>query len=321
MPVARTVLGDIPAEKLGIAFTHEHIAFSWGSARRDLAERYEFEKNVKLVAASVGAAKREYNVNTMVDVSTAEMGRDVDMYAEVSRRSGVNIIASTGSYRQNAGISLYWTMQTGEKFEEYLTREITEGVGKNKIKCGNVKLAWVTYEPTPTEEKVMRATGRVSRRLGVSIVNHCINRGAPPGANAGVRMIDILTSEGCDPAKITIGHAGSFGANLAPLLDVLHRGAYLCFEFLSKPTAGYANVIGTIAGLIAAGYVKQIMLSAEVLTDGTWFTTQPRWNKENWIQDHSYVHRVFIPEMLKAGVREKDIEQMIVTNPKNFLAF
>lgn len=322
MAVARTVLGDIPAEKLGFTMTHEHLTFSWGSGRRDLGELYDREGSLKLICADIGAPQGNYRINTIVDVSTAEMGRDVDIFAEVQRRTGVNIIASTGSYRQNAGISLYWNSQTGEKFEELMVREITEGVGRNKIKCGNIKMAWASYQPTPTEEKLLRAAGRVSRKLGTSIVMHTPYRNAPPDANPGLHMIDILVAEGADPTKITIGHAGGVNSNLKPLLEVLRRGAFVCFEGGNKAEETHAMVISTVGALISAGYAKQIMLSLDHLL--SWQTFQPAsWNPatSNRVEDLGFLPRERLPRMLKAGIREKDIEQMMVTNPRNFLSF
>jgi len=133
-------------------------------------------------------------------------------------------------------------------------------------------------------------------------------------------MIDLLTSEGTDPAKITIGHAQGVGGNLTPLLEVLRRGAYVCFEHLGVNLERDYILFGTIGGLIAAGYVKQIMLSAEAISNG-WMTVQPPFNLANWNQDHSFMHREVISRMPSAGISEKDIEQMIVTNPKGFLGF
>ena len=324
MAVARTVLGYIPAEQLGITLTHEHITFSSGSARRDLGERYDREAYLKQICDDVSAAKRDYNVNTIVCVSTAEMGRDVDICAEVQRRTGVNIIASTGAYRQNGGLwsNAFWSAQTQERFEEFLTKEITEGVGRDRIKCGNIKMGWAAHEPTLAEEKLLRAAGRVSARLGTSIVMHTPYWSTPLGENPGMRMVDILTTEGADPGKITIGHAqGVRRANLGltPLLEVLRRGAYVCFEDLNKSVEQDNSLIGYFGALIGAGYVEQLMLSLD--HQASLQTVHPPENLKSWVQDCSYLHREIIPRMLKAGISEKHIEQMMVTNPKDFLSF
>ena len=343
MAVARTVLGDIPEQDLGVTFTNEHITFSWGSARRDLGELYDWEAVTNRISDSVAAAKRDYNVNTLVCSSTTEMGRDVDIYAEVSRRTGVNIIASTGSYGQDAALSLYWTMETSDQVEWYLLREITEGVGKNKFKCGNITLAWAANSPTPAEENWMRAAARVSRQLGTPISCHCTYRDIPspirregtappfrlenPSApidrgevNPGIQMIDILTAEGADPSNIKIDYHMSTGGHIEPLLQVLRRGVCMGFETLSTDEGHRRLVIGTIGALITSGYADHLLLSPQAMGPG-WIPKQPQWNQENWTQDHSSLHREVIPLMLKAGIREKDIESMLVDNPKRFLSF
>lgn len=69
MPVVRTVLGDIPTETLGVTLPHEHITFSWGSSRRDLAERYDREAYLNRICADASAAKRKHSVGTIVCVT------------------------------------------------------------------------------------------------------------------------------------------------------------------------------------------------------------------------------------------------------------
>ena len=343
MAVARTVLGDIPEDNLGVTFSNEHITFSWGSARRDLGELYDREAITKRISDSVAAAKRDYNVNTLVCSSTTEMGRDVDIYAEVSRRTGVNIIASTGSHGQDAALSLYWNADTADQVEWYLEREITVGVGKNKVKCGNITLAWAALSPTPGEENWMRAAARVSRLLGTPISCHCIYRETPPpiqiegaapsarpeypsdatdtdAVNPGIRMIDMMVSEGAEPSNIKIDYHMSTGGHIEPLLQVLRRGVSMGFDTLSVAEGDRQLVVGTIGALITSGFVDHLLLSPQTMGPG-WIPKQPRWNQENWNQDHSSLHREVIPLMLKAGIRERDIEKMLVDNPKRFLSF
>jgi phosphotriesterase-related protein len=342
MAVARTVLGDIPAEELGITFSHEYLTFSWGSARRDLGELYDREAVTKRISDSLAAAKRDYNVNTLVASSTTEMGRDVDMYAEISRRTGVNIIASTGSYGQVNALSLYWTIETSDQVEWYLVREITEGVGKNKIKCGNITLSWAAHSPTIAEDNWTRAAARVSRQLAIPISFHCIYpeipsqvqvQGVVPTVrpeipriadgvevNPGIQMIDIMTSEGADPSNLKIDYHMSTKGHIEPLLQVLRRGVNMGFETLSVSEGELQMVVGTIGALITAGYADRLLLSPQTMGPG-WIPKQPQWNRENWNQDHSYLHREVIPSMLKVGIRETDIEKMLVDNPKRFLSF
>ncbi|MBI2936317.1 MAG: hypothetical protein HYY31_05880 [Chloroflexi bacterium] len=348
MPVARTVLGDIPPEKLGITFTHEHVTFSWGSARRDLGGRYDREALLKQICEDLGAAKRDYNVNTIVCVSGPEMGRDVDMCAEASRRTGVNIIASTGFHRQGSGTSIYFHHATVDDIEEWMTREITQGVGRNKVKVGNIKLGENAFIPTPVEEKCMRAAARASKKTGASMNIHTmfatgrpgtvasegVRGGAasitgapppfamtsatpPPGVNPGAIVVDILTSEGADPSKIKIDHAQRGEVGL--LLEVLRKGAHVCFDVLARTIEREPLIVSRIGALITAGYVSQLMLSMDHIA--AWVPVQPPWNKERWVQDYSYLHRELVPRLVKAGIGEKAIEQMLVINPKNFLSF
>ncbi|MBI2936124.1 MAG: hypothetical protein HYY31_04890 [Chloroflexi bacterium] len=333
MAVVRTVLGDIPAEQVGITFTHEHITWASASAKRDLGSLYNLEAIVRRVADSVGVAKHNFHVATLVCASNAEMGRDVDICAEVSRRTGVNIVASTGAYRQTGGVSLYWDHQTGEEFEEYLTREVTVGVGRNKIRCGHMKMGWSGYTPTRTEEKLCRAAAHVAARLNIPVSFHCTYSDDPqeahgqrgrgplsPGANPGAAMVDLMTAEGMRPSKVKIDHAQAARGKLWLLIEVLRKGAYISFEFNATGDASTSMSIASIGALISAGYVKQITLSPQAIGPG-WIPVQPPKQAAEWSQDHSYLHRVVVPKMLQVGIEREDINQMLVENPKGFLAF
>ena len=133
-------------------------------------------------------------------------------------------------------------------------------------------------------------------------------------------MVKLLTSEGADPSKIKVDHAGSARGNIEKLLAVLRMGANISFEDLFKSVERDTTMTGVVGALIGAGYVDQIFLAPQAIAPG-WIPTQPQLNKEHWAQDHSYLHRMNIPQMLKNGISEKHIEKMLVDNPKRFLSF
>lgn len=92
---AQTVLGPIDASRLGFTLPHEHVADGlddlsrWPKARGGRAE---------FVAKAVEKLKyaRTAGVNTIADLTTYDVGRDIRFLEEVSRKSGLNMIACTG---------------------------------------------------------------------------------------------------------------------------------------------------------------------------------------------------------------------------------
>jgi phosphotriesterase-related protein len=101
--IAQTVLGHLDASKLCFTLPHEHIADgpyfylpkwpkAWGGKSEFVAKAVE---KLKLVRAA--------GVNTIVDLTTYDVGRDVRFLEEVSRKSGLNLTRAPANvfFRRN----------------------------------------------------------------------------------------------------------------------------------------------------------------------------------------------------------------------------
>ena len=89
--VVQTVLGPIDASKLGFTLTHEHV----GSGSEKI-----FSSRMNSVADAVYKLKeaRDAGIKTVVDVTTFDLERDIRFREEVSRKSGMQIVAATGQH-------------------------------------------------------------------------------------------------------------------------------------------------------------------------------------------------------------------------------
>ena len=89
----RTVLGDIPPEEMGLTCSHEHII---------IEESFPTVSNPLFILNDTDKVSAELTMlyeaggRTVVDTMPANCGRNVEKLSEVSRRSGVHIIAPTG---------------------------------------------------------------------------------------------------------------------------------------------------------------------------------------------------------------------------------
>ena len=54
-------------------------------------------------------------VKTFVDPCAIEMGRDPELMAEVSQRTGMQIVCATGFYKEEAGLPYYWRVRSAEE--------------------------------------------------------------------------------------------------------------------------------------------------------------------------------------------------------------
>src|SRR6185312_13718938 len=93
--MAQTVLGPLDASLLGVTLAHEHIAdgpFYLDRWPKDWGGRAEF------TARAIDRLKvvRAAGIGTIVDLTTYDVWRDIGFLQEVSRRSGLTMIAATG---------------------------------------------------------------------------------------------------------------------------------------------------------------------------------------------------------------------------------
>ncbi|MRN26418.1 hypothetical protein EAI30_17630, partial [Romboutsia ilealis] len=101
-----TVLGKLSTEDLGMTLMHEHLgtvdANVW-KAFPDWLNRSEF------IDYAVGQYKKvkDRGIDTIVDVTPLDLGRDIHMIKAVSEKSGVNVVACTGIYGNSYGWHLY----------------------------------------------------------------------------------------------------------------------------------------------------------------------------------------------------------------------
>ena len=93
MAFARTVLGDIAPEELGVVYAHEHLVIHGGRPVQ-LFPDFQLADVDKAVAELAPA--QALGLRTVVDAMPADCGRDVLLLAEIARRSGVHVIAPIG---------------------------------------------------------------------------------------------------------------------------------------------------------------------------------------------------------------------------------
>jgi phosphotriesterase-related protein len=162
--VVHTVLGSISGDRMGFTATYEHVlAGSTGFLRlwpEYLGGRAQFTTHV------VGRMKlaKAAGIDTIVDCTTADLGRDVRLLQEVSRRSGVQIIATTGHWLTPTPS---FEARTADELADFFALEIERGMEDTGVKPGVIKAASEGDAMTPFQEKLFTAAARASKRTAV----------------------------------------------------------------------------------------------------------------------------------------------------------
>jgi phosphotriesterase-related protein len=129
MSFIRTVLGDLAPEKLGACYAHEHVIIDRSYTTQLFPDIHlpSVENAVKELADFKAAGG-----GAMVDCMPCDAGRNVEKLAEISRQSGVHLIAPTGLHRARFYPEGHWRFSSGpERLADLFVEEIERGIDAN----------------------------------------------------------------------------------------------------------------------------------------------------------------------------------------------
>jgi phosphotriesterase-related protein len=298
--VVQTVRGPIDASKLGFTLTHEHV----GSGSEKI-----FSSRTSSVADAVDKLKeaRDAGINTIVDVTTFDIKRDIRYREEISRKSGMQIVAATGQHL-NAAES--YNARTLADITEFFIKEIEQGIDDTDIKAGVIKVAARSNVMTPTEVKVFKAAARASKATGIPVETHTNSR-----RRAGEKQAEIFEAEGVSPARVSLGHSDDTD-DLNYLIGLAKRGYTLGMDhtfwgMTPGATLPWQKRADCIKQVMDAGFVDKMFLSND------WVHGDVEREKVN-PDGMLFTIRKTIPYLKQIGVSDQSIRAMTVENPRRF---
>ena len=338
MQKVRTVLGDISAAEVGFTLPHEHTMYGWNGVEFDHRAMFDFDSLVTSVVEDFKSARESFGLNTFVDCTAPDMGRQPRVMVEVSRQSGINIVAATGFFCQSMGIPYHWRRQTVEEISEFFVRDIEEGMFGVDVRCGIIKVASgqddVEFRPTTEEingwhlgifeQKVFAAAAQAQAKTGVPITTHIDPEDWKiADANIGLEHLQLLVENGGDPDGIVIGH--TFFASEEQLLQILARGCYVQCDNIGTEWRGLDDdyAIGLIAKAIEHGYEDRILLSFDtfwsVMRGEHAFTESDPEIAPRMPID--FLPKVYFEKMRGKGITQDQIKKITEKNPARLLTF
>ena len=333
----QTALGEIKESELGVCSSHEHIFIDMrncvditGDESPEFYEKVKMSNLVECFSNPYGILDnallqgiddaveemlyfKKYGGNTVVDVTLDEIGRDPKALAEVSRRSGVNVILGCGHYYHKAHFP-YVKDASVEMLAEEMRRDILVGIADTGIKAGVIGEIGTSAVMSEDEKRVLHAAGIVSRETGKAIHVH-----TDLYTENGYEIVDILTREGAAPEKICIDHVD---VKLRPdyIRDLLKLGVYVEFddfgkEFFSTGEKRFAydlERIELLRTLISEGYGDNILVCNDICLKTMW--------KKFGGRGYAHILRDVRDMAVKSGIDDKDYCKIITDNVRNFLA-
>ncbi len=293
----QTVLGPIEASQLGPTMAHEHLSVDLGSVRGDEDSVFTVSDLVLGEMSRLSAA----GVQSVVEVSCIDMGRDVRALERISRESGLNVICSTGFYLEKYHPA--WLADAPvSRIEEAMRAEFAEGIDGTGIKPGVIgEVAGEKDVITPSETKVLTAAAHVAAEVGCAVTTHCqLGRMA-------LEQAGLLTKEGLRAEKVVLGHL-----DLANDLDyyrrVLALGVNIGFDTCGK-TAYLSDEdrARNLVALAAEGFAGQVVLSTDI--------SRKSYMHAKGGNGYTAVMDRVLPMAYDLGLSPEDADKMLRLNP------
>jgi phosphotriesterase-related protein len=316
--VIRTVLKDVAPEALasGATLFHEHLSVGADFMPKVMSqfrallgpdaklpplaspEQRHLMEDIDVMAGEMRSAAAK-GVACIVDAGHPDMGRNFRFLKQLSLKSGMPIVAGAGYYAQP-----FYPPEIALWDEEKITHELIAQTTAEAIGALGEIGTWDTM--THDERKVFRAVGKAHLATNLPVFTHTnMGKGA-------LEQLDVLESVGVKPERVAIGHLGGLTDSTAAVQKAIcKRGAFVGFDRQGGP--GDSDQVPAVLALLEDGYADKLLFSS----DFSFASDLERSGGAGYAMTVS----VFGPKLLKAGVAQESLHEILVDNPRRFLAF
>ena len=339
-----TVLGPIAPEELGTTMMHEHLIWDQSVYLKQRAEvspeeafldepvrvdkmqkiRYYYlhahrDNVIQLDGAQAAEEVQHYRDAggcSLVDCSCRGIARDPAVDAAVAKKTGVQIVMSTGFYI--AGSCPESESLSVREKKDFFLRELTEGISDTGVRAGVIGELGVSEAFPACEARTLAAGAQAQAETGAAILIH-----QPGLVKAGHEILDIIEENGGDPGKTVLCHCDPLCEDILYLKSLLDRGATLSFDQFGLECliriAGYRGLwlprdidrVRAVARLCELGYSGQLVLSQDLCFKSCYVKYGGG--------GYAHVLENMLPIMRMEGVRERAIHRMLIENPRRIL--
>ncbi len=331
-----TVLGPVSRDKLGVTLMHEHIlndCTCWWRGRdpeftslvRDLpvsADILSQLKNDPFACLDNCALEDEQLAiaellqflgeggATVVDPTCRGIGRAPEALARIAKATGLNIIMGAGYYLQSSHPAELAAMSEEDVAKELIS-EHRYGVGVEGVPIGLIGEIGVSADFTADERKSLRGSAMAAVETGLPLMIHL-----PGWERLAHQVLDAVAAEGQPLDRVILCHMNPSWNDVDYQRALADRGAFLEYDMIGMDY-WYADqqvqcpsdedCAGAIVGLVRDGYLDRLLLSQDVFLK---MMLTPFGGN-----GYAHVQRHFLPRLIRHGLSEKDINQLMVANP------
>ncbi|MBD1382912.1 phosphotriesterase family protein [Metabacillus arenae] len=294
----QTVLGRIQPEEMGVCACHEHLYVDLSRIKNNDDTCLQ---DVELVMKDLSEFKK-YGGKAIVEVTNDGMGRDATKLAEISMKMDLQIIASTGCYK-DPFIPEDKKQWNRDLFAEWIVEEIEYGIGETRIKPGVIgEIGSSHNEFKPIEMELFFGAIEAAKLTMLPLSTHTTL------GSCALEQVELFQKENLPLDHVVIGHQ-DLNTNDKIVIEVLKSGAFVAMDTIGKENyRSDQDRLQSLITFIESGYEEQILLSSDL--------TRKSHLRANGGQGYDIVLRSFIPALKERGISEKIIKKLLVKNPQ-----
>ena len=314
MSFVRTVLGDIAPAEMGLTFSHEHII---------IEESFPTLANKDFILNDVDKVSEELiqffaeGGRTVVDTMPADCGRNILKLAEVSRRTGVHIIAPTGIHLEKYYPPNHWQYHLNEEaLTDLFVKDILEGIDEYDYGCpiikrtvhkaGMIKLATGDASFTQHQIKIFRAVVSAHLKTGAPILTHTNN------GNQAIEQVELFAKLGADIRHIVLSHVDR-NKDIQYHKALMQTGVYVEYDSHFRWKNDEDNWTYTLLENLLPDFSNQITVGMDMARNSYW-------RSYGGGTGLNYLFTNFKQQMEKRGLSEH-LEKIFLTNPQKLFCF
>lgn len=334
--LVRTVLGDVPADSLGMTLVHEHVRMDCSPLLA--AHGYVADPGVGVFDAAVAAECRwnpgahpdnyrftEYEPvlddlrdfaalggGTIVDATPLDLGRDPDALVRFARESELTIVMGTGYYLEATHRA---HLPAGGEEQATYDAILADCADERAVRPGIIGEIGTNDPPTASELRVVRGAARAALDTGLPLSVHL-----HPWSDTAERVMEVIGETGLPIERVLLNHLSTAIGREEQLARVLATGARISFDLCGfdhsllgpgRWPPSDDEAMATTVALLRGPHAEQVMVSQDIGV-----RTRLR-HYGGWGYGHMLRH--LVPVLRRHGATDDEIRMLLVENPARWL--
>lgn len=315
MAVVRTVLGDLPAERLGRTDYHEHLFQTTPLLPGD-------ELDDESASGEEADLLRDSGFDAMIDATPTGLGRDPAAVARISRATGLHVVATSGAHREAHYSADSWLTRLSEdELTGRFAAEVREGTpvtdrtagtdlalapDGSPVRAGVLKAGIGYWTWTSFERRVLGAVAAAHAETAAPVMVHLEH------GSAAVEVLELLGGLGVPPDAVILAHVDR---NPDPGLhaELAATGAYLGYDGWARSRDWPdSTLIDCLVAAAELGAGERLLLGGDV-------ARRSRYQAYGGRPGLGYLGHRVVPRLIRAGHAEL-VNAALVDNPRRLLS-